>query len=71
MKHNLLKKRMESAFADQISEFAYERVDEDGLSKEQIMEAHEEQESLIENVNPEDTEENIIWENGFARGVEA
>ena len=54
---------MESAFADQISEFAYERVDEDGLSKEQIMEAHEEEIGEIENQAPQDTDENRLWEN--------
>ena len=63
MKHNLLKKRMESAFADQISEFAYGRVDEDGLNKEQIMEAHEEEIGEIKCQDPQDTDENRLWEN--------
>jgi len=51
-----------------ISELAFERVDEDWLSKEQIIEQHEEEIGEIESRGDPQDDENYIWDNWYANG---
>jgi len=57
-------------YDDIISEQAYENIDEDWKTKEEIMEEHFELISEIENADPDWDRENRIWENWYARGYE-
>lgn len=59
-----LEHRLKTIRQDKISEQAYELVDEDEKSKEQIMEEHEEYIANIEN------DDDRQWEAWYARGYE-
>ncbi len=54
---------------DTIEELAFEYITEDGKSKEEIIEEHEEIAGEIENIDPQD-DENKIWDSGYARWKE-
>ena len=59
---------MKTLEGDKISEMAFERVDEDWLSKEQIIEQHEEEINEIESRGDPQDDENYIWDNWYANG---
>jgi len=60
--------KMKTLEGDKISEMAFERVDEDWLSKEQIIEQHEEEIGEIESMCDPQDDENYIWDNWYANG---
>lgn len=64
-----LKHKAKTIELNTIKELAFEYVDEDWKSKEQIIEEHEEIIAEIESIDPQD-EENKIWDNWYARWKE-
>ena len=68
MKH--LEKEIKCIRDEAISDQAYEYIDEDWLSKEEIMEKHLNICETIENAEADWRKENFIWDNWYARGQE-
>lgn len=69
MKNTIEKMLKEVTWWGLLKELAFEYVDEDGKSEEQIQEASEECEEIIESIDPQD-DENYIWDAWYLRGKE-
>lgn len=66
----ILNKAIRNAQYEKTQEMAFEYVDENGKTKEQILEEHEEYIAEIEGASPDDNNENFIWNTGYVQWYE-